>query len=217
MEKLGDLIKERRDSLKLSLRDFGKLCNMSHSYIRNLEDGDPRTGKEIVPTLSGLEKLAPVLGMSMEQLLKRIGYIHKAGEKFESSNLKLIRGNKTFKEISREITAKTGEKIDAALYEALEKGNEKIPSPILIDVIAKYVNVDSTFFYRKNSPELLEYAKANAPYNYEREKEKVALCVNEEIKEFITDSMNIEYVEFARQLKEKNISVEKAKKLIFGE
>lgn len=76
MVKLGELIKARRAELGMSLRDFAGMCMMSHSYIRNLEDGDPRTGRNIVPTLEYLEKLAPALSMSLEELLKEIGYIH---------------------------------------------------------------------------------------------------------------------------------------------
>jgi transcriptional regulator with XRE-family HTH domain len=75
MVKLGELIKAKRAELGLSLREFANLCTMSHSYIRNLEDGDPRTGRNIVPTLEYLEKLAPALSMSLEELLKEIGFI----------------------------------------------------------------------------------------------------------------------------------------------
>lgn len=94
MARLGDLIKLKRERMGLSLRDFAEMCNMSHSYIRNLEYGDPRTGKDIVPTLDYLEKLAPVLDMSLEDLLRGIGYIQEMNNQFEPSDLKLLRQGK---------------------------------------------------------------------------------------------------------------------------
>jgi len=75
MVRLGDMIKAKREQLGLSLREFAERCNLSHSYIKNLEDGDPRTGKDIVPTFCSVEKLAPVFDMTVEDMLKEIGYI----------------------------------------------------------------------------------------------------------------------------------------------
>lgn len=215
MEKLGDLIKARRESLGLSLREFGNLCGISHSYIRNLEEGDPRTGREIVPTLSCLKKLAPVLEMSLEELLKRIGYIHKTVGKFEPSNLKLIRGDKTYEQISKEISEKTGKKIEPSLYEALEDGSEKNPNPDLINILAKYANVDNSFFYRKNSPQLLKYAQKNIQNQYLQPKEELPLYVKEEIRDFIADPSCVEYLKFAKELMDKNIDIELARRRIF--
>ena len=99
MSKLGDMIKKKRDNMGLSLREFAEKCNLSHSYIKNLEDGDPRTGKEIIPTLSSLEKLAPLFGMSVEDMLKETGFIQDMGDGYDSSNLKTIRGGRTYEEI----------------------------------------------------------------------------------------------------------------------
>ncbi|MGI6778529.1 MAG: helix-turn-helix domain-containing protein [Acetivibrionales bacterium] len=215
MEKLAYLIKVRREKLNLSLRDFGNLCGVSHSYIRNLEDGDPRTGRRITPTLSCLEKLAPALDMSLEKLLKEVGYINSEGDKFDCSNLRLLRGDKTYEEIAREISEKTGEKVEPSLYEAIEKGYEKDPSPIFIDVLAKFANVDSSFFYRKNSPQLLEYTRNNFPYQYAQSGQEGLLYVKEEIREFISDPASDEYLMFAKELKEKGINLESIRKIVF--
>ncbi len=49
---------------------------MSHSYIKNLESGDPRSGKPILPTFPTLKKLACVFDMPLEEFLLKIGYIY---------------------------------------------------------------------------------------------------------------------------------------------
>lgn len=62
MNELGIFLKEKRDSLGLSLRDFGKLCDISHTHIDSIEKGfDFRTGKPVRVTNDTLVKLATAL------------------------------------------------------------------------------------------------------------------------------------------------------------
>lgn len=86
MNKLGELVKKKRESMNMSLRNFSKICGISHAYIKNIEDGDPRTGKKIVPSLSSIEKLAPILGMTLGQLLNEIGYNQQMQYNLEASD-----------------------------------------------------------------------------------------------------------------------------------
>lgn len=207
MSRLGNLIKARREELGLSLRDFAEMCGMSHSYIRNLEDGDPRTGKQIVPTLEYLEKLAPALSMSLEEVLKEIGYIQDTDNRFEPANLSLLRNGKSYDEMSLEIALKTGERIEPSLYEAVEKGINKNPSALFIDVLAKFANVDRSFFYRKNSLDVLEYSRLKEPYKHAPAREDQFYRISEDVRKFVTEPDSEEYLMLARELKEKNISV----------
>lgn len=74
--KLGELIKKFREENKMSLREFAKKAGLSHSYINNLENGiDPRSGKEVMPTIETLKKIAQAMNMELNDLLKQIGYI----------------------------------------------------------------------------------------------------------------------------------------------
>jgi transcriptional regulator with XRE-family HTH domain len=73
MSLLSDLIRTKRLNNGFSLREFSEKCGLSHTYIKNLEESDPRTGKEIVPTVESLGKIAKALNMSLEELLKEIG------------------------------------------------------------------------------------------------------------------------------------------------
>ena len=98
MAKLGNLIKNKRESEGLSLREFSERCNLSHSFIKKLEDGDPRTGKQIGPTMDSLEKLAPALNISLEDLLIKIGYIQDESRKLEHTNFKIMHMGNSFED-----------------------------------------------------------------------------------------------------------------------
>lgn len=74
--KLGDLIRKYRQENDLSLRDFAKKAGLSHSYVSSLENGfDPRSGKEVIPTIETLKKVANAMNMELDDLLAQIGYI----------------------------------------------------------------------------------------------------------------------------------------------
>lgn len=77
MKTLGEIIKEFRETHNLSLREFAKLCNMSHSYIDRLEKGyDPRSGAKVEPTLDTLDRISKAMNIPLDNLLKEIGYIN---------------------------------------------------------------------------------------------------------------------------------------------
>lgn len=72
---LGDIILKYRNSFtpKISQRDFGKRCDLSHTYIAALEKNiDPRTGKPIAPTLDAIKKIANGMNISIEDILKML-------------------------------------------------------------------------------------------------------------------------------------------------
>ncbi len=68
-EGLGQFVKIKRQQMGLSLREFGKLCNMSHTHIDSIEKGvDVRTGRSVNLTGATVAKLAEALGMSASEL-----------------------------------------------------------------------------------------------------------------------------------------------------
>lgn len=76
MKKLGNLIKTYREENNYSLREFSKICGISHTYIDKLEKGvDPRSGKTVEPTLDTLEKVSQSMNMTLKTLLSHIGKI----------------------------------------------------------------------------------------------------------------------------------------------
>lgn len=67
---LGDLIKEYRSKHKLSQREFGKKCDLSHNYIAALEKVfDTRSGKPIAPTLDAVKNISIGMNVSLQDLL----------------------------------------------------------------------------------------------------------------------------------------------------
>lgn len=69
-ENLGKYLKMRRQEMGLSLREFGKLCDMSHTHIDSIEKGvDFRSGKSVNLTGTTLSKLAAALGLSERDLM----------------------------------------------------------------------------------------------------------------------------------------------------
>lgn len=71
--KLGDLIREYRESHALSQRQFAIACELSNGYISILERGvNPGTGKPVTPTIPQLKKLASGMGMTLMDMLDKI-------------------------------------------------------------------------------------------------------------------------------------------------
>lgn len=70
--KLGDLIREYRESHGLSQRQFANQCDLSNGYISILEKGvNPSTGKPVTPTLPQLKKLADGMSITLSELFER--------------------------------------------------------------------------------------------------------------------------------------------------
>lgn len=71
--KIGNIICEYRKKHDLSQRDFAKLSGISNSYIAMLENVyDKRTGKEILPTLDMVKKIAATMRLDINELLSMI-------------------------------------------------------------------------------------------------------------------------------------------------
>lgn len=68
--KMGQYVRMRRLDMGMSLREFGKLCGMSHTHIDSIEKGtDIRTGRRVNLTASSISKLASALGITDTELL----------------------------------------------------------------------------------------------------------------------------------------------------
>lgn len=66
---LAELIKGYRKEHGLSMREFGRNCGFSNSYISTLESGvNPNTGKRLKPTLATYQKIATAMGITIDSL-----------------------------------------------------------------------------------------------------------------------------------------------------
>lgn len=71
--KLGQIIKEYRESQALSQRAFALKCGVTNSVISMLEnDLNNHTGKVISPNLDTLNKIADAIGITTTELLRRM-------------------------------------------------------------------------------------------------------------------------------------------------
>jgi transcriptional regulator with XRE-family HTH domain len=81
MNRLGELLKRKREQMGLSLRNVAELTGLSHAYIKILEKGeDPKTKAATAPTIITLVKLADFLNIKLPDLLILSGYIKSDDE-----------------------------------------------------------------------------------------------------------------------------------------
>lgn len=69
---LGDVIREFRDLNNLSLEEFGKMSNLSKSYISMLENNKDPRGNPINPSLETIDKVASAIGLELDYLVGQI-------------------------------------------------------------------------------------------------------------------------------------------------
>jgi transcriptional regulator with XRE-family HTH domain len=92
---VGSIIKRYREEHDLSLRDFAEKSALSHAYVDKLEKGiDPRSKKNVEPTLDTLIKIASAMNISLDQLLEECGVlknevIEGLGDRIKKERLRL--------------------------------------------------------------------------------------------------------------------------------
>lgn len=69
---LGDVIREFRELNDLSLEEFGKMANLSKSYISMLENNKDPRGNPINPSLETIDKVASAIGVDLDDLVGKI-------------------------------------------------------------------------------------------------------------------------------------------------
>src|SRR3990167_142777 len=74
MKKIGAFMKEKREGLGLSLREASKLSGVSHTHIRDIEDG------RSAPSFEMVMKFLSAYGVGIEVFLRETGYLTSRGE-----------------------------------------------------------------------------------------------------------------------------------------
>lgn len=78
MDNLSNFLKDRRNEMKLSLRDAAQLIGISHSYLSTLEKGiDPRNNKPVKPTPETLQLISSAYNYPYNDLMRMSGYLEK--------------------------------------------------------------------------------------------------------------------------------------------
>lgn len=71
MNHIGNIIKEYRTTNHLSMQEFADKTGLSKGYVSMLERGrHPQNGKEIIPSIATISKIAKTMGISVDALLE---------------------------------------------------------------------------------------------------------------------------------------------------
>lgn len=71
---LGEIVNRYRKENNITMDEFAKKSGLSKGYISMLEKNEnPKTKKEIIPTLETINRVAEVIGMDLDTLLKHLG------------------------------------------------------------------------------------------------------------------------------------------------
>jgi len=85
MKKLGAFIKEKRETMGLSLRDASRLSGVSHTHIRDIEDG------RSIPSFEMVMRFLKAYTVEIGEFLKQTGYLPAALEPVgESKRIPII-------------------------------------------------------------------------------------------------------------------------------
>lgn len=131
--KLGNIIKNRRLELKLSLRKAAELIGISHNYLSIIEKAhDPRSNAPIKPTFETLKLISEAYEININKLLELAGYyeyIKSAKEIYTAEELaKLV--PKEYQDAFKKLSMKQIEFIKKMV-------DEDIDPEVLIDAMEK--------------------------------------------------------------------------------
>lgn len=75
--RLGEYIKSYRDDHVMTMESFASKSGLTKGYVSMLEKGtNPRSGKEIVPSLETIRKVADATGVKLDDLIASLGDHH---------------------------------------------------------------------------------------------------------------------------------------------
>jgi transcriptional regulator with XRE-family HTH domain len=144
-------LKELRKEKGLSQKVLGDFLGVTRQAVAAYEKDKRQPGYET------LLKLSNYFNVSADYLLGRIE--SKDIDTFTiGENLRIIRGDLSYEELSDRIGRKLGAMILPDALEAYEKAKRK-PVKAVVKVLANYAGVTNDFFYRNNSEVDLEKEK----------------------------------------------------------
>ncbi|MGI6777604.1 MAG: helix-turn-helix domain-containing protein [Acetivibrionales bacterium] len=196
-------LRKLREQKKLTQKDVAKHIGITRQAIAFYELGKRE------PDYNTLKRLADYFGVSIDYLLGRASNDVKSTQRI-GMNIKLIRGNLTFKELSDNINKKTGSSIQPEMLELYEKG-ERTPFAGTIKVLAMYANVSDDFFYRHNTIESYNICKM-----LNENRAALSQCLDRELLEWVLDEKHLKYIELAKEICEADLPVEIFKPLVDG-
>lgn len=210
------MIKKLREEKGLSQKDVAEYLGITRQAIASYELAKREPDYEI------LYKLADFFGVSADYLLGRSS-CRDTNAVTVGKNIDLIKGERTYKELSQDISDKLGTLIFPEMLELYANG-ERMPFIGTIKILAKYAQVRDGFFYNPNTPE--SYEREKKLYSIEVGQEKLADTTNKQkgsildyIKDkelimWLTKETSLPYIELAKEIEESGLAVEALKPLL---
>ncbi len=201
-------LKQLREQRGLSQKDLADFLGMTRQAVAYYESGKRE------PNINTIIKLADYFSVSADYLLGRVDckdpYAYIIGR-----NLRLIRGDLTYKQICEKISMKMGVLIFPEMFEMYEKG-QHIPCTGTIKMLSRFANVRESFFYTNNTAESLERERKLYRAELEHKLENkddgqeadTANAARKDMLEWLKDEENLMYARMARELKEHSITFE---------
>jgi len=208
------MLKQLREQSRLSQKDIADYLGITRQAVASYELAKREPDYEI------LKKLADYFGVSIDYILGRAN-CRDLNALTVGSNIDLIKGNFTYKELSQDISARVGALIFPDMLELYAKG-ERMPFVGTIKILAKYAKVRDSFFYHFNTPE--SYEKEKELYLLEVSQQKQTEKVEEssttldifgdDLKNWILRESSISYIKLAKEIQEAGLPVEVLKPLL---
>lgn len=209
----ADILRQLREERQLSQKDIAGHLGITRQAVALYELGKREPDYRILKTL------ADFFGVSVDYLLGRTG-CREINAVTVGKNIGLVRGKRSYKELSEDISKKMGAYIGPDMLELYEKG-ERLPFIGTLKILAKYAGVRESFFYVPNTKE--SYLKEKGIYRIEIGTEKhdedadSALCLywmDEDTKRWVQDSGNIKYIKIAKEIQENGVACEAVRALL---
>ncbi len=210
----ASMLKQLREQSRLSQKDIADYLGITRQAVASYELAKREPDYEI------LKKLADYFGVSIDYILGRAN-CRDLNALTVGSNIDLIKGNFTYKELSQDISARVGALIFPDMLELYAKG-ERMPFVGTIKILAKYAKVRDSFFYHFNTPE--SYEKEKELYLLEVSQQKQTEKVEEssttldifgdDLKNWILRESSISYIKLAKEIQEAGLPVEVLKPLL---
>ena len=104
--KLGEIIREYRLRNKMSMGDFARASGLSKPYVSMLEaNKNSNGGKPIAPSVETLQKVACTVGVSLDELLRKLGdeKIDLRPPPFSDDEIKMLNGYRALSDESKRL------------------------------------------------------------------------------------------------------------------
>lgn len=209
----SEMLKKLREERHLSQKDVADYLGITRQAIASYELAKREPDYEV------LRKLADYFGVSVDYLLGRLN-CRDVNAFTVGKNIELIRGNLTYKELSEDISKKTGVLILPDMLELYARG-ERMPFVGTIKILAKYANVHDAFFYVPNTPGT--YLKEKELYRMEMEQvgaheepgylQAIGFMDNE-LRQWVMRENNIQYLRLAKELQEAGLGADALNPLV---